>query len=101
MVGLGVRDASGALRGRDQANPGFARLRVDLPLQSGYTVTAEPGIYFIPAMLAGQTTREHLAQRVDWDRLDQVLDFGGIRLEGNLLNDEGSEVLTAHIPLLR
>jgi Xaa-Pro aminopeptidase len=101
MVGLGVRDASGVLRGRDDPGPGFPRLRVDLPLQSGYAMTVEPGIYFIPAMLADQSTRVRFRQQVDWARVDKMLDFGGIRLEDNVLIGEGRcEVLTADVPLL-
>jgi Xaa-Pro aminopeptidase len=101
MVGLGVRDASGAPRGRDQPGPGFPRLRVDLPLQSGYTMTVEPGIYFVPALLADRSTREQFGQQVDWRRVDKMLGFGGIRLEDNvLITDDGCEVMTSGTPLL-
>jgi Xaa-Pro aminopeptidase len=101
MVGLGVRDASGALRGREQPGPGFPRLRVDLPLQSGYTMTVEPGIYFVPALLADRSTREQFGQQVDWGRVDKMLGFGGIRLEDNILiTDDGREVMTSGVPLL-
>jgi Xaa-Pro aminopeptidase len=101
MVGLGVRDAGGVLRGRSDPGPGFPRLRVDLPLQRGYTMTVEPGIYFIPPMLRDTTSREELSDVVDWDRVERMLDFGGIRLEDNVLITEGGcEVLTSDVPLL-
>src|ERR671935_965126 len=100
MVGLGVRDAGGVLSGRPDPGPGFPRLRVDLPLQRGYTMTVEPGIYFIPAMVSDSTRREVLSDAVDWDRVDAMLDFGGIRLEDNILiTEDGCEVLTSDVPL--
>jgi Xaa-Pro aminopeptidase len=100
MVGLGVRDAGGVLRGRSEPGPGFPRLRVDLPLERDYAMTVEPGIYLILAMLGDGTTREELRDAVDWDRVDSLLDFGGVRLEENvLITDDGCEVLTSDIPL--
>jgi Xaa-Pro aminopeptidase len=100
MVGLGVRDAGGVLRGRSEPGPGFPGLRVDLPLQRDYAMTVEPGIYFIPAMLGDTTTREELGDAVDWGRVESLLDFGGIRLEENvLITEDGCEVLTSDIPL--
>lgn len=101
MVGLGIRDAGGSLRGHDAPGAGFPPLRVDLPLQTGYAMTVEPGIYFIPALLRDQTKRAELKDAVDWDRVDALLDFGGIRLEDNvLITGSGCEVLTSRVPLL-
>jgi Xaa-Pro aminopeptidase len=101
MVGLGIRDAGGVLRDRDAPGAGFPPLRVDLPMQTGYTMTVEPGIYFIPALLGDQTKRAELRDVVDWDRVNTLLDFGGIRLEDNvLITDSACEVLTSRVPLL-
>jgi Xaa-Pro aminopeptidase len=100
MVGLGVRDASGVLRDRDAPGAGFPPLRVDLPLRTGYAMTVEPGIYFVPALLRDRTTRAELRDAVDWGRVDALLDFGGIRLEDNvLITDSGCEVLTSGVPI--
>ncbi|HEV3478369.1 MAG TPA: aminopeptidase P family protein [Gaiellaceae bacterium] len=100
MVGLGIRDAGGVLRGRSDPGPGFPRLRVDLPLEPGYTMTVEPGIYFIPAVLRDEATRKELSDAVQWERVDAMLDFGGIRLEENvLITEDGCEVLTSDVPL--
>jgi len=100
MVGLGVRDASGYLPGRVRSErPGLRNLRTDLPLAPGYVMTIEPGIYFIPALLDDPETREKFAAQVDWARVDRLRDFGGIRVEDNVLVTDGPpEILTAAIP---
>jgi Xaa-Pro aminopeptidase len=101
MVGLGVRDAGGAARNREPLGPAYPRLRLDLPLQSGYTMTVEPGIYFIPPLLSDVETRASLRDVVDWHRVDRMLRFGGIRLEQNVLvTPDGPDVMTSDIPLL-
>lgn len=99
MVGLGVRDASEVLPGREPG-PGMPRLRVDLPLMPGHVVTIEPGIYFVEALLRDAETRARHRETVDWERVDQLLGFGGVRLENNVLvTDDGFEVLTGEIPI--
>ncbi len=101
MVGLGVRDAGEVLRGREGTRPGFPRVRIDLPLEPGHCVTVEPGIYFVPALLQDEERRRAHADAVDWDRVDRLLGFGGIRIEHDvLITDAGCEVLTAGIPIL-
>ena len=100
MVGLGVRDASGYLPGRKRSDrPGLSMLRTDLPLEKGYLMTVEPGIYFIPALLQDPALRERHRDAVRWDRVDGLLGFGGIRIEDDVLVTAGApEVLTAAIP---
>ena len=101
MVGLGIRDAGEVLPGRDEREDDFPRLRVDLPLLPGHVVTIEPGIYFVPALLHDADFRERHRDAVDWERAEQMLGFGGIRIEDNVLVTEtGCEVLTADVPLL-
>ncbi len=97
LVGLGVRDASGYLPGRKRSTrPGLSMLRTDLPLQPGYTITVEPGIYFIPALLNHPERRARYRDAVNWAKVDGLLEFGGIRIEDNVHVTEGApEVLTA------
>ena len=48
-------------------------LRADLPLEPGYVMTVEPGIYFIPALLQDPVLREQHRDAVRWDRVDARL----------------------------
>ena len=64
-------------------------------------VTVEPGVYFVPAILGDPDHRRRYRDQVDWDRVDRLLHFGGIRIEDNvLLTPEGQEIITADVPLL-
>lgn len=96
MVGLGVRDTGPASDDPVTQLPGLPRLRADISLQPRQTWTIEPGIYFVPNLLAAERARIDIA----WDRVDDLLGIGGVRLEQNLLiTDDGNEVLTIDIPL--
>lgn len=101
LVGLGVRDASGYLPGRERSDRfGLAFLRMDLPLESGYITTVEPGLYFIEPLLTDPHRRERFADCVNWDEVDRWIGIGGVRLEDNLLITDDEPInLTSHIPL--
>lgn len=99
-VGLGVRDAGGRLPGRNRESKCCGMtVRVDLPLEEGYLMTVEPGIYFMPALFNNVSNREKFAKSVVWDRIPEWIDFGGIRIEDNVLvSIEGTQNLTTAIP---
>ena len=100
MLGLATHDAGGCLEGRAPSDrPTLRYLRADLPLQPGYVVTIAPGIYFIRALLEDADLRERYRGDVAWERVDALLDFGGIRIEDDVLvGEEGPEVLSAATP---
>ena len=100
MVGLGVRDAGGYLEGRARRDdPTYRYLRIDLPLEAGYTVTIEPGLYFIPALLDDPEHRARYSDAVDWALVERLRHLGGVRIEDNVLVTAGEpDVLTAGIP---
>jgi Xaa-Pro aminopeptidase len=74
-------------------------VRVDLPLEPGFVMTVEPGIYFVPAILDDPARRKRFASQVSWERVEEFRSVGGVRMEDNLLiTAEGVENLTAAIP---
>lgn len=102
LVGLGVRDAGGTpLRERRHDPKPYPNLRIDLPLEPGMVVTVEPGIYFVPALLNDPDRRREHRDQVDWDMVERMLDFGGIRIEDNILIlEQGHENITADVPII-
>ncbi|MGH2836075.1 MAG: M24 family metallopeptidase, partial [Solirubrobacteraceae bacterium] len=102
LVGLGVRDAGGTpLRERRDEPKPYPNLRINLPLEHGFVVTVEPGIYFVPAILNDPENRRRHRDAVSWDAVDRLLGFGGVRIEDDvLITGSGHEVLTGEVPLL-
>jgi Xaa-Pro aminopeptidase len=99
LVGLGVRDASGLLPGRQRDESAkLSNLRMDLPLEENYVTTVEPGIYFIPVILNRPGNREKYRDCVNWELAERHLELGGIRIEDNVLvTSDGPIVLTIDI----
>ena len=60
-------------------------LRMGRRLQEGFVVTDEPGIYFIPALIDDWRASGHYREFLNFDRLDEYKDFGGIRIEDDVL----------------
>lgn len=69
---------------------GTNALRFGRRLQNGFVVTDEPGIYFIPALIDDWKKNGTNAQFLNFDKIDEYRDFGGIRIEDDvLITDEG------------
>ena len=64
---------------------GLGSLRMARRLTPGNVITDEPGIYYIPALIAQWKEQGIDGGRVCYDKLEQYLDFGGIRLEDDVL----------------
>ena len=94
MMGMDVHD----MENLDQINVGFDEetrpnleqfgtncLRMGRRLEAGFVVTDEPGIYFIPALIDAWKAKGHCKDFLNFDKLEAYKDFGGIRIEDDLL----------------
>ena len=48
-------------------------------------ITVEPGVYFISALLHDPEKRRLHRGRIDFDRAERFLDFGGVRIEDDVV----------------
>ena len=64
---------------------GLGSLRMARRLVHGNVITDEPGIYFIPALIEKWKTEGTGKGFVNFDKLESYYDFGGIRLEDDVL----------------
>ncbi len=79
---------------------GTAYLRLGRRLKPGFVITNEPGIYFIPALIEKWKAEKINTDFINFDRLESYLDFGGIRLEDDILVTEtGCEIIGDRIPI--
>jgi len=98
MVGLRVRDVGSRL-GTTARNCCGVRVRVDMPLEEGFLMTVEPGLYFVAPLLDDPKKRELYRDQIDWNKVESWRDFGGIRIEDNILvTASGPRSLTSAIP---
>ena len=94
MMGMDVHDMEGLgqiyVGFDDEVRPrldqfGTNCLRMGRRLQEGFVVTDEPGIYFIPALIDEWKATGHCAEFLNFPLLETYKDFGGIRIEDDLL----------------
>ncbi|MFT7070040.1 MAG: Xaa-Pro aminopeptidase [Spirosomataceae bacterium] len=81
------------------AQMGLKSLRLAKELAEGFVITVEPGIYFIPQLIDKLKADKQYLDFVNYDKLEQYRDFGGIRIEDDILiTKDGYQVLGEHIP---
>ena len=107
MLGLDVHDMEGLgedLVGYDNKSErsdqfGLAYLRLAKELQVGFVLTVEPGIYFIPSLIDQWEAENKHRDFINYDALKTFKDFGGIRIEDNIvITEDGYRLLGPPIP---
>lgn len=79
---------------------GTAYLRLGRKLESGFVITNEPGIYFIPALIDKWKNEKINSDFINFDKVNQYRNFGGIRLEDDILvTPNGCRLLGERIPI--
>lgn len=69
-------------------------------LREGTVLTDEPGLYFIPALIEKCKAEGKYRGIVDYDRLECYYDFGGIRIEDDLLvTADGNRMIGCEKPI--
>lgn len=70
---------------KDTKTFGLKSLRLGKPLETGYVVTVEPGIYIIPELIDRWQSENKHSQFINYEKVNEYRDFGGIRIEDNFL----------------
>jgi Xaa-Pro aminopeptidase len=79
---------------------GTAYLRFGRRLQKDFVITNEPGIYFIPALIEQWEAQKTNEAFINFKKAKEYLDFGGIRLEDDILiTESGARILGQRIPI--
>lgn len=109
MMGLDVHDMEdygenyvGYSEGMERSSQfGTAYLRLARELKPGYVLTNEPGIYFIPALMDKWKAEGINTDFINFEKVNEYRDFGGIRLEDDILitNTGGRIMGNKRIPI--
>ena len=94
MMGMDVHDMEGLgqiyVGFDEETRPNLEQfgtncLRMGRKLEEGFVLTDEPGIYFIPALIDDWKASGHCKEFINFDKLETYKDFGGIRIEDDIL----------------
>ncbi len=106
MMGVDVHDMEdlGDAVGYPEGEPrseqfGLAFLRLAKPLEAGFVITVEPGIYFVPALIERWRAESKHSDFINYDEAAKFIGFGGVRIEDDILiTTTGARVLGKPIP---
>ncbi|HLO44305.1 MAG TPA: aminopeptidase P family protein [Leadbetterella sp.] len=107
MIGLDVHDLEalgenyvGYRAGLERSTQlGLKSLRMAKELEAGHVITVEPGCYFIPELISKYKSEGKFKEFVNYSKLEEYLDFGGVRIEDNvLITESGYKILGDAIP---
>ncbi len=107
MMGLDVHDMENLGEDIVGYGPGYERstqfglgyLRLARPLETGFVITVEPGLYFIPALMDQWRAEGRHADFYNWNEIDRFRDARGCRIEDDVLvTATGGRVLGPAIP---
>lgn len=102
-LGLQVHDVGGFQQdenGTHLAAPSqYPYLRCTRIVQPGMVLTIEPGIYFVDSLLTPWREGK-FSKHFNWDKIDALKPFGGIRIEDNIvIHDNRIENMTRDLKL--
>ena len=107
MMGLDVHDMENLGEDIVGYGPGFERstqfglgyLRLARPLEPGFVLTVEPGLYFIPALIDQWKSEGRHAAFINYTEVEKFRDARGCRIEDDVLvTATGGRVLGPAIP---
>ncbi len=107
MMGLDVHDMEnlgedfvGYKEGLKRSSQfGLAYLRLAKELEPGFVFTVEPGLYFIPKLIDLWKGENKFIDFINYEKLEEYKDFGGVRIEDDyLVTETGARLLGEPIP---
>ncbi|XP_074596594.1 dipeptidase C [Brevipalpus obovatus] len=96
FMGIDTHDVGGYTEDWQRSpERGLQSLRTRRELEKGMVITVEPGIYFIESLLEEAKNTRYLRDYFVWTEIDRFRNFGGVRIEDNIVvEDDGIELLT-------
>ncbi len=101
MMGLDVHDMEnlgeeyvGYSGEKKSTQFGLKSLRLGRELEPGFVLTIEPGIYFIPELIDMWKADNKFIDFINYNKVEEYKDFGGLRNEENfLITEDGYRLL--------